>query len=652
MAVGLWYRFFLEKIIRVCALPDFGSAARTRLANSRFFHSFSFFLSIGIALVIPLFQSQNINSLYDISYLITNWYRIAEGQIPYRDFILVHNPGSFIIGGLLFKAFGNSYYVVLSWTCFVNLFALLSLRRILIKLKLSEIERSTLTILLSFVLPYSISALPNYDADSTFAVLLCLLLFIHLILAKSTSWLAWFSFGVLSVLPFTIKQNIGLAFVFSMVLVLCIGGYFRELLQFIGGIATTLVILAFAMSLLEILGDWWNYSIVFAAKSRLDNPLIHLKGLPGHPQFMALVLSILSTLFLYLKFSKSLVQQRLLIPVFILFTFPALLILGENAIGYIRVFRGIASVAQFVSTSESLFGSSIFLLFWIPWFLGLVTSWSVVKGLINAKLSRDEFISLSLNLVLIFCLYSALLSQGINGSTYSNGSFLVLLVICSLKLISSSRLRKFGKEELRNARLTRSLITVAKLNYSIFLLILTFVYFVTGLSGGRLAFVDSTGKKESNTQIGWLQTPGDYLPNQKYAEEILQKYSDKETVVVFIPSSGFGHLLADTPPLADVHTFDTTTNPYFDDLEKFLNCNLVSVAVYDTRMQVSVESYSLESFTTHAKYGLIETNGPYYVFTLRKGINLEPENYICPSTSYSKRLINSNSYDLEGKSDD
>ena len=625
--------------MRSSNLPDFGISARTSLSNSRFFHSFSFFLSIGVALAIPLFQSQNINSLYDISYLITNWYRIAEGQIPYRDFILVHNPGSFIIGGLLFKVFGNSYYVVLCWACFVNLFALLSLRRILIKLKLSEIQRSIFTMLLSFVLPYSISALPNYDADSTFAVLLCLLLFLHLILTKSTNWLAWFSFGVLSVLPFTIKQNIGLAFVFSMVFVLCIGGYFRELLQFIGGIAITLVIFAFAMSLLGIFRNWWNYSIVFAAKSRLEDPLIHLKGLPGHPQFMVLVLAMVSTLFLCTSFHKSLVHQRLLIPVFILSTFSALFSLSENALVYIRVFSGIASVEQMVSTSESLYGSSIFLLFWIPWFLGLVTTWSVVKGIINAKLCRDEFISLSLNLVLMLCLYSALLSQGINGSTYSNGSFLVLLVISSLKLIGSSRLRKFGKHGLQNTRLTRSLITVAKLNYLIFLLILTFVYCVTGLSGGRLAFVDSTGEKKSNTQIAWIQTPGEYLPDQKYAEEILRKYSNKETVVVFIPSSGLGYQLADTRPLADVHTFDETTNPYFDDLEKFLNCNLVSVVAYGTRMQVSVESYSLESFTTHAKYELIEAIGPYYIFTLREGINLEPEKYVCPSTSYSKRLL-------------
>jgi hypothetical protein len=614
--------------------------ARPWLSNSQFFNSLSFFLAISIALTIPLFQTQNINALYDISYMITNWYRIAEGQIPYRDFILVHNPGSFILGGLLFKVFGNSYYVVLSWMCFVNLTSLLLLRKILNKLKISEIQYSTVTLLLSFVLPYSISALPNYDGDSTFAVLICLFLFIHLISTKSTNWLAWFSFGVVGVLPFTIKQNIGVAFVISIILALCAGRYFRQVSQFIGGIAFTLVILATTMSFLGMLENWWNYSIVFAAQSRLGDPLIHLKILPGQPQFVSLVLAVLSTFFLYTRTFSSLTSRRVITLMFLVFTSKALFHLTVDVASYLRRIPDISSVAQVVSTSWSLYVSSIFLLFWIPWFFGLVTSWSAVQRLIYARPAEDELIFMSLNLVLMLCLYSALLSQGVIGSTYSNGSFLVLLVISSLKLVGSSRFTKLDIQGLQDARLNQSLIVAAKLNYSIFLLVLTFVYGVAGVSGGRLAFVNSDGERKSNAQISWLKTPGEYLPDQKFAEEIIRKYSKNKTVVVFIPIAEFAYVLAGTPPLADVHQFDPTVNPYLGDLDRFLNCNLVNVVVFNSRNQIYAYPWiKIEDWPpTLLSYELLEEVGPFNVLSLRKGELLEPDKYECPSTSYSKRL--------------
>ena len=108
------------------------------------FSLFSYLCSLLVAFALPLIQSHKTNSIYDISYMITNWYRITEGQLPYRDFILVHNPGSFLIGGLLFKIFGTSYLVVVAWMCFVNLLTLFVISRILFKFKINLTQRSNL----------------------------------------------------------------------------------------------------------------------------------------------------------------------------------------------------------------------------------------------------------------------------------------------------------------------------------------------------------------------------------------------------------------------------------------------------------------------------------------------------------------------------
>ena len=83
------------------------------------------FVSLVISISIPWIASHNVNSLYDTSYFLTNGLRISHGQIPYKDFILVHNPGSFLIIGLLFKIFGAKYYILLLWMSFVQSVSLL-----------------------------------------------------------------------------------------------------------------------------------------------------------------------------------------------------------------------------------------------------------------------------------------------------------------------------------------------------------------------------------------------------------------------------------------------------------------------------------------------------------------------------------------------
>ena len=86
-----------------------------------------FIILLTFSSVPVLVSSHQVNSLYDTSYFLTNGLRIAEGQIPYRDFVLIHNPGTFYIIAFFILVFGNVYWPMIAWMCFSNLFVALSM---------------------------------------------------------------------------------------------------------------------------------------------------------------------------------------------------------------------------------------------------------------------------------------------------------------------------------------------------------------------------------------------------------------------------------------------------------------------------------------------------------------------------------------------
>ena len=54
-------------------------------------------------------QNTHIAVLWDLSYLLDTSWRIALGQVPYRDFPLVHPPLTFVIQALIMRVAGRMY---------------------------------------------------------------------------------------------------------------------------------------------------------------------------------------------------------------------------------------------------------------------------------------------------------------------------------------------------------------------------------------------------------------------------------------------------------------------------------------------------------------------------------------------------------------
>jgi hypothetical protein len=104
-----------------------------------------------------------------------------------------------------------------------------------------------------------------------------------------------------------------------------------------------------------------------------------------------------------------------------------------------------------------------------------------------------------------------------------------------------------------------------------------------------MGFIDLAGQKNGYDKLSWIRTPGTYLNEQADAVAILAKYGMNSSVIVFIPSAELGYFISGTPPLAEIHTFDATTNPYYsEDLPLFFYCNDVDIIAYNSHNSVGM----------------------------------------------------------------
>jgi hypothetical protein len=238
--------------------------------------------------------------------------------------------------------------------------------------------------------------------------------------------------------------------------------------------------------------------------------------------------------------------------------------------------------------------------------------------------------------VSITILYAALLSQGVNGSTYGNAIFLILIPIALLnyKEPHSNKMKKKHNPEVRIKTDKKVLEKTTKISLLILIYLCVSIVGITGITNGRLGFVDLNGEIQSNKSIQWIRTPGSFLPDQDYAREILIKYTQSYREIVFIPGAEFGYLLSGIAPTADVHTFDGTTNPYGADAQFFLECNQVQLIAYNSRNSVSMYfDFNVSKWPPPPNYSFLAKLGPFDLYERIFETNKYTSNDLCPTTS-------------------
>lgn len=199
-------------LLRSWEKKDFGASALLFLATASF----------------VLWQNSQIAILWDLSYLLDTSWRIALGQVPYRDFPLVHPPLTFFIQAIIMRLAGRHYLLHVAYAALVGGLGTVISWRILLRILKRGIDSAWIVSLLlatplTVLGVYSIYPHPIYDCDAAFAILIAILLLLRLMdedaLRSSgiRSWAKPMLVGAAVVLPVFFKQNMGLPFLLMVV---------------------------------------------------------------------------------------------------------------------------------------------------------------------------------------------------------------------------------------------------------------------------------------------------------------------------------------------------------------------------------------------------------------------------------------------------
>ncbi len=273
-----------------------------------------------------VWQNTRVAVLWDLGYLLDTGWRIALGQMPYRDFPLAHAPLTFLIQAGLIRLGGRHFLLVAAYAAIAGGLASVLTWRILVRMieGAAVFGRATWLMALVIAAPliplgiYSIYPHPIYDCDCTLAMLVAILMLVRIGSPREagaeapinrgafsarlksrpvTNQLAAVAGGVATVVPLFFKQNMGLPFLGVVVAgmfvllsaewmrtrwwaavirshpALVLAGMMFALLAALGIIAAT-----------AGLGNYIHWTVQFAAQRRLPG-LASMIGVYQQPSF-------------------------------------------------------------------------------------------------------------------------------------------------------------------------------------------------------------------------------------------------------------------------------------------------------------------------------------------------------------------------------
>jgi len=171
-------------------------------------------------------QTGRIGVLGDYAYIVDTAWRIAQGEVMYRDFGLPHSPLTFHVQATLIKVFGFSYGVT-AWYCTVVNVGYVLLTYGLVRVLVPGWSGVALCVPLVWLAPHCIYPHPFYDPDTCLLILLNLNL-LQWVATRRVGAVVAFLGGVTTVLPALAKQNVGYPYVLLVVGVVVWWGWVRK----------------------------------------------------------------------------------------------------------------------------------------------------------------------------------------------------------------------------------------------------------------------------------------------------------------------------------------------------------------------------------------------------------------------------------------
>jgi hypothetical protein len=489
-------------------------------------------LLAGVALALltagfTLWQNEHIAVIWDLSYLLDSSWRIALGQIPYKDFPFSHAPLMFLVQAAMIRLTGRIYWHEIAYAAVAGAAGTLLTWRILLRLVTGRVEAAwpvalVLAAPLTVVGLYGIFPHPYYDPECVLAVLLALYLLQRALGGdeQTAGPLRCAIAGAACVGALFVKQNIGLPFLVVTVAAVAAVAVGRRMharspapqMWVIAGAGVALVAALLAIQLTAGLHNYVYWTIAFAAQRRL----------PG----MGAMLGVFS-------------QTSLL------WTVPAAL----AGVAVLRLRQRWAWMAALVLLAAPFLWTIVSLAISddpsdrADQLLSLWPHLLILGILLTAcNLRRAPSFASVLPAILLATIYGAFLSQQLWGSTYGAWPLLTILIAALLVEVPA---------------IARPMAVVVGFTF----LLCGGLY---AASRERLGYTKFDGAQMHATlpALKGMTTPGPWIPEF----EELVRYTDAEIPagdgILLIPGQDPFYFATGRAPRFPVLMFDPATNPY------------------------------------------------------------------------------------------
>ncbi len=527
------------------------SYSASNFENQLFITTIEWLIAIALAIAtgaIVVWQNAHLAVLWDLSYTLEHSYRIALGDVPYRDFPFAHPPLTFLIQAAIIKLTGRVVWHATAYCAIASAVGtILSwriMRRILFALPHAKVLALLLTLPLAPLGIYCVFPHPFYDPDCTLAILLSLLLLLHLD-TQSDSFALPLLTGITLALPLFVKQNTGLLFLLSSLGLLGALAIWRKLKHervrhYVLTIVAALVSLAVAMLLIQRiagLGNYWHWTIRFAAERRTPARAEMLEIYTAKMNFVWLGMMAAAIVVTWFNRSRN---RWLQITAAALFAFPFL----WPAIYLLRESDPSERAERLINV----------------WPVLLIASFILAA----ITIARRQGIAKILPFIILAAIQGCFMSQQLWGSTYAIWPLFAILF--AMTLVELSRFVRFDAARTAQSDERSSVLNWITLPVTIGIALSLFIAgFFYVRSHERLSYANLDEGELHHAilpRLKGLSTRGDWIPSFEELVHYANATIPPDAGILLLPGEDAFYYATGRRPQFPVLLFDHTVNPY------------------------------------------------------------------------------------------